>query len=457
MTKEKTLSLFKELESSQANDKVVAHLESLVTKGSDHDCYKINAFRLAQELSVSRREALRALLFATRIGLFDLNFDVHCPSCFGVPAYYKHLMGLKNNAHCPLCEIDWSLDFEEQVEVTFTVNEAIRKIKYADWVERDFEGMMEWLDDMLVREKRELALGICVEPGETKTAEVAMEDGEYVYYMPSHRELGGMLIVEGEKTNEKQVVTLKANQEGEFDTRELHLKPGPVEFTVSYDYPHFNGFLVVSTAPRNNWVSAAYLMAQQDFRSLFEAEYLAPETSFAIQSVTLLFTDITSSTEMYERLGDGKAYNLVQEHFKVMTDIIAEHEGGIVKTIGDAVMAAFPNNCQGLKAACLIQEAFAQRDDILSDVTIKIGLHRGPTIAVTSNRATDYFGRTVNIAARVQGKSGPGEVVVSHEVLDCPEVKEFLDTKNYPATEKKTTLKGIEGEVQVTVFTPKAD
>ena len=406
MITEKTLSLFKELESSEANGKVVAHLKKLISEGSDYDCYKINAFRLSEELSVSRPDALRALLFATRIGLFDLNFDVHCPSCFGVPAYYKHLMGLQNNAHCPLCEIDWSLDFEEQVEVTFTVNGAIRKIEYRDWVERDFNGMMEWLNDMLVREKRELTIGICVEPGETKTIQADFEEGEYVFYMPSHRELGGILIVEGEGTKEKRAVTLKANDKGEFDIKELDLRPGPIEFTVCSDYPTFNGFLVVSTAPRHNWVSAAYLMAQQDFRSLFEAEYLAPETSFSIRSVTLLFTDITSSTEMYERLGDGKAYNLVQEHFKVMTKIIADNEGGIVKTIGDAVMAAFPNNCQGLRAACQIQEAFAERKDILADVTVKIGLHRGPTIAVTSNRATDYFGRTVNIAARVQGKSG---------------------------------------------------
>ncbi len=455
MATEKTVNMFKELESSQASPKVVSHLRRLVTEGHEFDCYKINAFRIGKELEVGRSEALRALLYATRIGIFDLNFDVHCPSCYGVPAYHKHLMGLQNNAHCPLCELDWALDFEEQVEVTFTVNPEIRSLEYKDWGERDFNGMMEWLDDMLVREQRELAVGICVEPGETKVVETTLTDGEYCFYMPSHREVGGLLIVEGEECAETQQVKLSAGSDGTFDIRELTLKPGPIEFTVTYDYPTFNGFLVVSTAPRHNWVSAAYLMAQQDFRDLFHSEYLAPDTSFAIRSVTLVFTDITGSTEMYERLGDGKAYNLVQEHFKVMTEIITKHEGGIVKTIGDAVMAAFPNNQQGLRAACLIQEAFSKREDILADVTVKIGLHRGPSIAVTSNKATDYFGRTVNIAARVQGESGPGEVVVSQSVLDDPDVSAFLKKRQYPCIEKTVNLKGIAGDVKVTVLTPK--
>jgi class 3 adenylate cyclase len=105
-------------------------------------------------------------------------------------------------------------------------------------------------------------------------------------------------------------------------------------------------------------VSAAYVTSQQDFRDLFSGEFLAPGVSFAMRSITLMFTDIRGSTEMYETLGDGPAYAFVQEHFKLMSDEIRQHEGAIVKTIGDAVMAAFDLNANAVRAALAIQSSF---------------------------------------------------------------------------------------------------
>ena len=60
----------------------------------------------------------------------------------------------------------------------------------------------------------------------------------------------------------------------------------------------------------------------------------------AIANVVLLFTDLKGSTSMYEALGDGAAYNLVRDHFDYLTNLIERHGGVLVKTIGDAVMAA---------------------------------------------------------------------------------------------------------------------
>src|SRR5687768_15671829 len=97
-----------ELAGSTAHPAMVAHLRALLDGGRDVDCYKVNAFRIAEELGLPRPDAVRALLFATRLGLFDLHWDVHCPSCQGVPEYHRHLMALQTRAHCELCEIDWA-------------------------------------------------------------------------------------------------------------------------------------------------------------------------------------------------------------------------------------------------------------------------------------------------------------------------------------------------------------
>src|ERR1700710_1393718 len=121
-----------ELEASGAMSAVSRELHRLLAAGEDVDCYKINAFRVAHELGVPRVEMLRGLLFATRLGLFDLNWDIRCPSCTGTPDYHRALMKLLPHAHCGLCNLDFAIDFEEQVEVTFTANPDARKIEFKD-------------------------------------------------------------------------------------------------------------------------------------------------------------------------------------------------------------------------------------------------------------------------------------------------------------------------------------
>ena len=62
---------------------------------------------------------------------------------------------------------------------------------------------------------------------------------------------------------------------------------------------------------------------------------LSPGEQLSIQSLTLLFTDLKQSTELYERVGDAPAYAMVRDHFKILTRHIREADGAVVKTMGD--------------------------------------------------------------------------------------------------------------------------
>jgi len=439
------------LESSRHCDPAaVEAVKKILASEKDFDCYKINAFRVAFDSRVKNPDMLRTFLYATKLGLFDLNWDIHCPSCHGIPDYHKHLMGLKKTAHCDLCAINWDLDIEEQVEVTFTVNPDIRKIEYAGWADRrDFASKMQFLDDILNRENRDFTIGACVYKNETQTFGANFEHGRYIYYMPSHMELGGFLEVSSTPSKEEQNFCLAASSTGKFDIQRINAFAGRINLTVTSDYPEMNGFLVKPVAPRKNWVSAAYVMSQQEFRDLFSAEFLSPETSFGIKNITLMFTDIKGSTELYEKLGDPAAFSAVKEHFRVMIDIIRKHEGGVVKTIGDAVMAAFPVNFNAVAAACEIQSLFASCVFRKGEIKVKIGLHKGSVIAVTSNKSLDYFGRAVNIAARVQGRSDANEVVMTEAVISDPAVKNYFAAHNVETREHEVNLKGIDKPVMV--------
>jgi class 3 adenylate cyclase len=360
-------------------------------------------------------------------------------------------MGLKNTAHCDLCDIDWNLDLEEQLEVTFTVNPNIRKIEYKDWSERmDFGSKMEFLDDILARENRKFTVGECVFPDKPLEASGDFAPGLYYYYMPAHVELGGYLEVsETPSPKGEDNFSITVSREGEMLEKKLSAGSGRINFTVTSNYPSMNGFLVTPVAPRANWVSAAYVTAQQDFRDLFSGEFLTPGLSFAVKNTTLMFTDITGSTALYEAIGDAGAYSAVHDHFGVMIEIIRKYEGGIVKTIGDAVMAAFPVNANAVRAACEIQRLFSSGAVRSGDIKIKIGLHRGPAIAVTSNRNLDFFGRSVNIAARVQGKSAENEVLFTQPVVSDPEVERYFIENKFKPEERPVSLKGIAEPLRV--------
>ncbi|HNY10662.1 MAG TPA: DUF5939 domain-containing protein [Candidatus Wallbacteria bacterium] len=447
----KAVSLIDALETSRHCEvAAVSAIKKILASEKDFDCYKINAFRVAFDAGVENSDMLRAFLYATKLGLFDLNWDIHCPSCHGIPDYHKHLMGLKKTAHCDLCAINWDLDFEEQVEVTFTVNPDIRKIEYADWSARhDFASKMQFLDDILNRENRDFTIGACVYKNDTKTFSADFEHGRYIYYMPSHMELGGFLEVSQAPSQGEQNFNLAISASGRFDIQRIKAFSGRINFIVTSDYPDMNGFLVKPVAPRNNWVSAAYVTSQQEFRDLFSTEFLSPDTSFAIKNTTFMFTDIKGSTELYEEIGDSAAFAAVKEHFKVLIDIIRKYEGGVVKTIGDAVMAAFPVNSNAVVAACEIQSLFSSCVFRKGEIKVKIGLHRGGAITVTSNKSLDYFGRTVNIAARVQGKSDANEVLMTESVINDQAVRHYFSVHNFTAHEHEVTLKGIDKPIMV--------
>ena len=104
--------------------------------------------------------------------------------------------------------------------------------------------------------------------------------------------------------------------------------------------------------------------------------------------------------------------------------------GRIVKTIGDSVMAAFPTGTAALQAAASglerVQEA-CRHPGTGEPLQIRMGIHRGPALVVPVNGINDYFGQTVNLAARIESVAGPSQCLVSAEVLDDPDARTFFD------------------------------
>ena len=203
-------------------------------------------------------------------------------------------------------------------------------------------------------------------------------------------------------------------------------------------------------------LTADRVTAMQAFRDLFSDQVLRPGDEVAVRNIALLFTDLKGSTAMYGRIGDASAYGLVREHFAAITTTVRDHNGTIVKTIGDAVMAAFPDPKDAIRAALAVQRSVSnvRHEDGKTDLILKVGAHVGPCIAVTLNDRLDYFGSTVNMAARLQGESEGGDVVLSQDIVRDGDASSTL--ADYDVTAEDARFKGFDAPVEFLRVRPRA-
>lgn len=156
-------------------------------------------------------------------------------------------------------------------------------------------------------------------------------------------------------------------------------------------------------------------------------------------TVTVFFSDIESSTELNEELGDRAFLKVLARHDEVVRTAIETHGGHVVKTQGDGFMVVFRHAADGVRAALAIQERLGRERGRLRthEVAVRIGLHRGAVVA----RDGDYFGRNVALAARVASVASGGEVLVSDEMREA-----LIDDSDIVFTDvREVELKGFTG------------
>lgn len=204
-------------------------------------------------------------------------------------------------------------------------------------------------------------------------------------------------------------------------------------------------------------VSGHRLLTVQTFRDLFPRETIPPNESLVIRRVAILFTDLVGSTVLYSRQGDSRAYNLVRQHFERLFQVVDQHNGAVVKTIGDAIMAAFTVPTDALQAAIAMHQQLKLLNQQLAlpsteELILKIGIDAGPCISVSLNERLDYFGITVNTAARVQATSKGNDIAITDALLQDETAKKII--KNCILERSTLMLKGLESATVVHYIQP---
>ncbi len=371
-------------------------IATYVESCSDADAARIRPYELADEWTEPRREVLSAMLHAAASGLVELRWHVLCPSCRTASDEVPSLDAIGAVGHCQMCDISFELEVDRAIEATFTPHPAVRSVVGGVFC----LGGPARTPHVLVQ--------TTVEPFAERELAVPLLAGRYRVFS---RGGGRATLTIGEDLDARAEASIEPDR---VAPAMLSLRPGGVLSlrNVSDEARHvkIEHLEYASAAATAHDVSSL-----AEHRDLFGSALIKPKTPLKVARVALLFSDLTGSTALYAKVGDAAAFRLVDDHYDVLREVIAAHEGRVVKTMGDAVMASFASEeaCARAAVECIRRfEQFRAGAKHGQYTQLKVGFFAGPCYVIQANDTLDYFGQTVNVASRLQHEAASGEVVM---------------------------------------------
>lgn len=373
---------------------VVSKMREFIMESDDFDATRIKIKKLAAQWGLNVRELLGYFLIACDQKVFSISWDVICPSCHGPRTKSDRLIDLLSFDDCSACQIQFETNFENAVEVIFKINPDIRIIEEvvfcAAQPAKKAHVKMQW--EIPANSPFELIINN--EPGEYRLRKLNSLQGLNINISET-----GLNQAQWEV---QDIISSSLSVQKDFKL---------IIFNNSSDSQR----VVLETIFKDpDFLTPGELFSLKEFRSLFGNEAIGTGVQLYLGDQVVLFTDIISSTKFYRTVGDKQAYEQIRKHFEVISKIFDEYDGVIIKTIGDAVMATFPNCDNAFLATKKIHETFRLSMDKFK-FTLRVSAHVGRVIGVNQNTGVDYFGNTVNLAAKFQAITNEKQLAVSED------------------------------------------
>lgn len=448
------------------DDGVVARFGEALASRDDWGLFRMNPIRFAAEHGFDTEEAIALFVRGAKAGLLDFAWNLICPLCGSVEYSLRSMNELDRGAfHCTICEVEVPTHLDDQVEVSFTVSPSVRALALDPFA--DFASYRRYFFSSNVARSAALQAYsaesfrsfVVLSPGEASTLSLDVKAGDLYRFLSVavHSRARAFVVPAGEApAGELELDLLDTGfvpvearvPEGRLTVRVRNGRSVKTAFVVMRsDYDRIRGILRDHPNSTQPMLTGKMLLNNQVFRELFRAQELAPGLRLNIKNLTLLFTDLRGSTDLYDKTGDFFAYQIVQDHFDELGRSVRRNAGAIIKTMGDAIMASFSTPQAGVAAALDMMERIERLNAKLREdgheTGLKVGLHEGSALAVNADERLDYFGQTVNIAARVQNLAKAGEIWLTEPVFSAAGVEDELRARGFSAKSHSVALKGI--------------
>jgi len=419
--------LIADLARDPASHGLAAKLAAYLRQAPAVTLRSIRPLTLARLWHAPPTDMVELFLAAQHRGILAMGWDLLCPRCRGAKSRVERLHELPQGAHCSSCNIDYKRDFTRNVELTFRPEPWFRPLPEGElcMLGQASTPHVKLQAEVAARVHRSFALTLPPGAYRFRTVEAGGE---------ADADIGADGIIP-QVTASGADISLAPN--GHAD-----------ELVVRNDTDRPLYFVVENRNWAQDALTGERVIAMPAFRRLCPEQLLRPGDDVEIGRVAIMFTDLQGSTKLYDDLGDATAYRLVRDHFAFLSERVQRHNGFIVKTVGDAVMAAFGDPADAVRAVLSIQDEVENFNRGRSDagIVLKLGLHQGACIAVTVGGVLDYFGSAVNTAARLEHQCRGGEVIISEAVIADAEAREVLAGR--VLTRDSASLRGLSEPVR---------
>ena len=384
----------------------------------------IRPLSMARVWSADREDTVELFLAAQRLGILVMSWDLLCPRCRGAKSNVRQLHELPEGAHCMSCNIDYQRDFTRNVELTFHPERWLRPLPKGELclLGQGSTPRVRFQAEVTAHADQDIRRDAAAGPALFRTIEAGAEVDAHI---GDDGAILGVVAWNGD-------ILLRSPS---------HRR----EFVIHNDTDHPLFFVIEDRAWAKDALTGERVISMPAFRRLCPEQLLRPGDEVEIGRVANVFTDLQGSTKLFEKLGDAAAYRLVRDHFAFLSERVTRHHGFIVKTVGDAVMAAFDDPADAVRAVLAMQDEVASfnrgRED--AGIVLKLGLHLGACIAVTAGDVLDYFGSAVNTASRLEHQCRGGEAIISQAVLTDPESREALAGRHFASEEQRDSLQRL--------------
>jgi len=419
-----------ELYNKQVNASVISQLVHFIRFADDMELKSFQPLELAKHWDMSAHEVLKACMQSAKAGLLNLSWDLRCPSCRSVQESVASLNQVYEPIFCEHCEKEFSINFNKTIELSFSPHPLIRKIEPKTYCNRGPQS------------KPHIVVQQFLKPSEQYFVKTTLPEGTYLL-RADQLEGTAIIHVDNNGTDTVNIALHSCGLNGEEITITSH---------PNLSIENISETKQLVSIEKKSWdphrVSAAKATSSQLFRNLFSNEVLRKGEKISVDNLTLMFTDLFESTNIYNNEGDDKAVGQVIQHFEILERAIANEEGAIVKTIGDSVMAVFCEPEQAMRAYIKAQKMLSHLEGYKNNLYLKAGIHHGSCVAVNLNNRIDFFGSTVNIASRFADYASENEVILSQKIFEDGNIEELLEETQCNSSIKNiaTALKGFNSE-----------
>lgn len=373
------------------NANVKESMENLLLYGANVDLNRIQPKKFAREHRLNSRNVINSFLTLSKQPVFRLYFDLMCPHCRAPSHKLESLGEIPTLAECAACNTKFNSDKEDAVEVVFRPHENFLK-----------------LDEVLYcsaepAQQQKILLKANLKPADQITFDCPDGITDLVLHLDEKDKRTshpiGILTVKSEILLSSIPQSAGKSMSFKNDTEET------MSLSLELDTESHDSLRI------------GEVLSYSEFVNYFGKQSLAPQVAVSLGQQAILFSDIVGSSEMYRAMGDTTAFEKVKIHFEKSFELVRHHKGQVVKTLGDSVMAAFPWTADAIRCAIAMQDWFESEK---SELKIRISMNSGNCLAITLTNGIDYFGDTVNLAAKLQSEAGSGEIILAESMGTLP-------------------------------------